>query len=181
MRESAQAALSYVRAHARAIKASDDFYDKHDIHIHVPAGAVPKDGPSAGVTMVTALASLFSGRPVRPRLAMTGEVTLSGKILPIGGVKEKVLGARRAGIKTVILPERNRKDFMEDIPEEVRAELHFEFVDEVSQVLKLALTPATTPATEAKSNGRARATGRRRQLKAARIPATVSAEQLSDA
>src|SRR5205814_1204681 len=123
MRESAQAALSYVRGHAKEFGASEDFYEKHDIHIHVPAGATPKDGPSAGITMTTALASLFSGRPVKPRIAMTGEVTLSGKVLPIGGVKEKVLGARRAGIRTVILPQRNRKDLMEDLPEEVRKEM----------------------------------------------------------
>ncbi len=141
MRESAQAALSYVRAHAEEIGAQEDFYEKHDIHIHVPAGAVPKDGPSAGITMTTALASLFSGRPVKPRLAMTGEVTLSGKVLPIGGVKEKVLAARRAGITTVILPERNRKDFLEDIPEEVRKEMRFEFVEDVGRVLQLALEP----------------------------------------
>lgn len=141
MKESAQAALSYVRAHAAEIGAPIDFYEKNDVHIHVPAGAVPKDGPSAGVTMTTALASLFSGRPVKPLIAMTGEVTLSGKVLPIGGVKEKVLAARRAGIKTVILPARNRKDLMEDIPEEVRKELKFEFVDDVSKVLALALTP----------------------------------------
>ncbi|HZP81135.1 MAG TPA: S16 family serine protease, partial [Chthonomonadaceae bacterium] len=141
MRESAQAALSYVRAHAQEIGAPDDFYEKHDIHIHVPAGAIPKDGPSAGITMTTALASLFSGRTVKPLLAMTGEVTLSGKVLPIGGVKEKVLGARRAGIETVLLPERNRKDLMEDLPEEIRKEMRFEFVDDVRQVLELALEP----------------------------------------
>jgi len=142
MRESAQAALSYVRAHATEIGAPSDFYDKHDIHIHVPAGGIPKDGPSAGVTMTTALASLFSGRLARPLLAMTGEVTLTGKVLPIGGVKEKVLGARRAGIKTILLPERNRKDLMEDLPEEIREEIQFHFVKDVSEVLKLALEPS---------------------------------------
>lgn len=139
MRESAETALSYVRAHARAIGAPIDFYDKHDIHIHVPAGAIPKDGPSAGITLTTALASLFSGRRVRSRLAMTGEVTLSGRVLPIGGVKEKVLAARGAGIRMLVLPERNRKDLLEDIPEKVRKELHFEFVEDVMQVLDLAL------------------------------------------
>ncbi len=150
MKESAHAALSYVRAHAREIGAPEDFYEKHDIHIHVPAGATPKDGPSAGITITTALASLFSGRPLKPRLAMTGEVTLSGKVLPIGGVKEKTLAARRAGIQTVILPARNRKDLLEDIPEEVQKELHFEFVEDVSQVLKLALEPPAAPDDERK-------------------------------
>lgn len=141
MKESAQAALSYVRAHAVELGAPADFYEKHDIHIHVPAGAIPKDGPSAGVTMITALASLFSGRLAKPLLAMTGEITLSGKVLPIGGIKEKVLGARRAGIRTVILPERNRKDLMEDLPEDVRTEITFHFVKEVKQVLDQALEP----------------------------------------
>ena len=149
MRESAQAALSYVRAHAAEIGAPNDFYEKHDIHIHVPAGAIPKDGPSAGITMTTALASLFSGRAAKPLLAMTGEVTLSGKVLPIGGIKEKALGARRAGIKTVLLPERNRKDVMEDLPVEVHKEMNFIFVTDVGKVLELAL--------EAKDGGEAQA------------------------
>jgi ATP-dependent Lon protease len=142
MKESAQAALSYVRAHGTEHGASADFYEKNDIHIHVPAGAIPKDGPSAGITMTTALASLFSGRSVQPRLAMTGEVTLSGKVLPIGGVKEKVLAAHRAGIRTIILPERNRKEFREDVPDEVQKEVRFQFVSEVKQVLDLALEPS---------------------------------------
>jgi len=163
MRESAQTALSYVRAHSKEIGAQDDFYEKHDIHIHVPAGAIPKDGPSAGITMTTALASLFSGRPVRPRLAMTGEVTLSGKVLPIGGVKEKVLGARRAGVQTVILPERNKKDFREDVPEEVQKELRFVFVDDVKEVLNLALEPAPAAGRSARGrNGRTQTAGARR-------------------
>jgi ATP-dependent Lon protease len=139
MKESAQAALSYVRAHARQIGAPLDFYEKNDVHIHVPAGAIPKDGPSAGITMTTALASLFSGRLVKPLLAMTGEVTLSGRVLPVGGVKEKVLGARRAGITTIVLAEKNRKDILEDLPDEVRENMRFEFVTDVSQVLELAL------------------------------------------
>lgn len=140
MRESAQAALSYARAHATELGAPEDFYAKHDIHIHVPAGATPKDGPSAGITMATALASLFTGRPVRPRLAMTGEITLSGKVLPVGGIKEKVLAAHRAGIKTIILPKRNEKDLKEDVPEEVRRALKIHPVTDVSEVLKLALS-----------------------------------------
>jgi len=157
MKESAQAALSYVRAHAAEYGAPADFYEKNDIHIHVPAGAIPKDGPSAGITMTTALASLFSGRPVRPRLAMTGEVTLSGKVLPIGGLKEKVLAARRAGIQTIIAPERNRKDFLEDIPEETRGSMTFHFVSDVKQVLELALEPkGAKPAERVHRNGRDR-------------------------
>ncbi len=149
MKESAQAALSYVRAHAREIGAPLDFYEKNDVHIHVPAGAIPKDGPSAGITMTTALASLFSGRRVKPLLAMTGEVTLSGRVLPVGGVKEKVLGARRAGITTIVLCEKNRKDIMEDLPDEVRENMRFEFVTDVSQVLDLALeAPADSQAKE---------------------------------
>ncbi len=143
MKESAQAALSFVRANADEIGVPTDFYEKHDIHIHVPAGAIPKDGPSAGITMATALASLFSGRKVKPLLAMTGEVTLSGRVLPIGGIKEKALGARRSGIKTIVLPEKNRKDVMEDLPAEVRNDIKFEFVTDVRQVLELALEPRT--------------------------------------
>ncbi len=148
MRESAQAALSWVRAHAAELGAPVDFYDRNDIHIHVPAGAIPKDGPSAGIAMTTALASLFTGRLARPLLAMTGEITLSGKVLPIGGVKEKVLGARRAGIKTVLLPEKNSKDLMEDLPESIRSEMTFHFVKDVSEALALALEPTSQPAAQ---------------------------------
>jgi len=151
MKESAQAALSFVRSHAEELGAPLDFYEKHDIHIHVPAGAIPKDGPSAGITMTTALASLFSGRMVRPLLAMTGEVTLSGRVLPIGGIKEKALGARRAGIKMIVVPERNRKDVLEDLPEEVRNEVKIEFVTDVRQVLELALEPKARPSVQADS------------------------------
>ncbi len=145
MKESAQAALSYVRAHAADIGVAADFYDKTDLHIHVPAGGVPKDGPSAGVTMTSAIASLLSGRPIKPALAMTGEVTLSGKVLPVGGIKEKVLAAKRAGIRTVILPERNRKDLMEDIPEDLRRDMTFIYAGNVQQVLDAALTPIDAP------------------------------------
>jgi ATP-dependent Lon protease len=141
MKESAQAALSYVRAHARDLHIKPDFYAKSDLHIHVPAGGVPKDGPSAGVTLTTALASLLSGRPVKAALAMTGEVTLSGKVLPVGGIKEKVLAARRAGIKTVILPERNKKELLEDIPEVLRKDMSFIFARNVDEVLDAALEP----------------------------------------
>jgi ATP-dependent Lon protease len=148
MKESAQTALSYVRAHAGDLHIAPDFYEKSDLHIHVPAGAVPKDGPSAGVTMTSAIASLLSGRPIKPALAMTGEVTLSGKVLPVGGIKEKVLAAKRAGIKTIILPERNRKDLMEDIPAELRKGMSFIFAKNVADVLDAALQPMDAPKAE---------------------------------
>jgi ATP-dependent Lon protease len=135
MRESAQAALSYVRGHAGM---PDDWFAKHDLHIHVPAGAIPKDGPSAGVTMVTALMSLLTGRAVRREVAMTGEVTLTGQVLPIGGLKEKALAAQRAGIKTVIAPADNEVD-IDDIPEHLRRRLDFHFVRDVDEVLAVAL------------------------------------------
>ncbi|MDH7601417.1 MAG: endopeptidase La [Armatimonadota bacterium] len=141
MKESAQAALSYVRAHAKELGIPEDFYSKYDIHLHVPAGAIPKDGPSAGVTMVTALASLLSGRRVKPRTAMTGEITLRGKVLPVGGIKEKILAARRAGVETVIIPKDNKKDVEEDVPANVRNSMKIEYVDSVAQVLALALEP----------------------------------------
>ncbi len=149
MKESAQTALSYVRAHAAALHIKPDFYEKSDLHIHVPAGAVPKDGPSAGVTMTSAIASLLSGRPIKPALAMTGEVTLSGKVLPVGGIKEKVLAAKRAGIKTIILPERNRKDLMEDIPEDLRRGISFIFASNVHEVIDAALQPLDAPKVKA--------------------------------
>jgi ATP-dependent Lon protease len=138
MKESAQAALSYVRSHAEELGVNKDFFEKSDIHIHVPAGAIPKDGPSAGVTMTAALVSLLTGRPAKNDLAMTGEITLRGKVMPIGGVKEKVLAARRAGIKTVILPERNMND-LEDVPEELRREMTFVPVERIEQVIAAAL------------------------------------------
>ncbi len=140
MRESAQAALSYVRGHWREVapKLDEDWFAKHDIHVHVPAGAVPKDGPSAGVAMTVALSSLISGRPVRNDVAMTGEVTLTGQVLPIGGLKEKSLAAQRAGIKRVLVPQRNEGDVAE-IPEHERSELEFVYVDEVSKAIEAAL------------------------------------------
>jgi ATP-dependent Lon protease len=116
-----------------------DYWETSDLHVHVPAGAIPKDGPSAGVTLVTALVSLMTQRPVRSDLSMTGEVTLSGRVLPVGGIKEKVLGARRAGIKTIILPKRNEKNLIEDVPSQVREGMTFHLVDTVDQVLNLAL------------------------------------------
>jgi ATP-dependent Lon protease len=141
MKESAQAAMSYIRSRADKLGIPGDFYDKSDIHVHVPAGAIPKDGPSAGVTIAASLASLLSGRPVRSDLAMTGEITLRGKVLPVGGIKEKVLAARRAGIRTVVLPRRNEHD-LDDIPPELRAEMETLFVDTVDEVLALALREA---------------------------------------
>ncbi len=139
MKESVTAALSYLRSHSDELKIAPDFYEKSEIHVHVPAGAVPKDGPSAGVTMLTALTSLVTGRKVKPRLAMTGELTLSGQVLPVGGIKEKVLAAHRAGVDTLILPDQNQKDYMEDVPEEIRAKLNTNFVKRADQVLRLAL------------------------------------------
>src|SRR5579885_2071295 len=138
MKESAQAALSYIRSRAERLGIAPDFFDKSDIHVHVPAGGIPKDGPSGGVTIAASLASLLTGRPVRPDVAMTGEITLRGKVLPVGGIKEKVLAARRAGIHTVILPRRNERD-LEDIAPELRQELEFVFVDTVDEVLSTAL------------------------------------------
>jgi ATP-dependent Lon protease len=138
MKESAQAALSYVRAKAKDLGISDDIFEEVDIHLHVPAGAVPKDGPSAGVTMAAALASLLTGRNVRDDVGMTGEITLRGQVLPVGGIKEKVLAAHRAGLKTVILPKQNEKD-LEDIPDEAQKNLNFVLVEHVDDVFEAAL------------------------------------------
>jgi ATP-dependent Lon protease len=141
MRESAQAALSYVWSNAEALDLDPKVFEGKAVHVHVPAGAIPKDGPSAGVAIMTALASLASRRPVRSDVAMTGEITLRGKVLPVGGIKEKVLAAHRAGIRTVILPRRNERD-LEDVPEELRRQLRFVLVDDAEEVLQHALAPA---------------------------------------
>jgi ATP-dependent Lon protease len=145
MKESARIALSYVRGHADALDIDEDAFDGREFHLHVPAGAIPKDGPSAGITMTTALASLLSGRPVKHTVGMTGEVTLQGRVLPIGGLKQKVLAAHAAGLTDVILPERNRAD-LDDVPEEVRDAMAFHPVMSIGEVLDLALEPAQTPA-----------------------------------
>ncbi len=141
MKESAQAGYSYIRSVAKSLEIPEDFYQKMDVHIHVPEGAIPKDGPSAGITMATALASALSYRAVRSDLAMTGEITLRGKVLPVGGIKEKVLAARRAGVTTIILCEENRKD-LEEVPPDVRQDLKFVFVEHMDEVLANALVPA---------------------------------------
>ncbi|MGH7893987.1 MAG: endopeptidase La, partial [Candidatus Binatia bacterium] len=141
MKESAQAALSYVRSRAERLGIAPDFFEHADLHVHVPGGAIPKDGPSAGITMAAAIASLLTGRAIRPGLAMTGEITLRGRVLPVGGIKEKVLAAKRAGIDTVILPRRNEKDLV-DVPESVRTTMRFHFVDTMDEVLDQALLPA---------------------------------------
>jgi ATP-dependent Lon protease len=138
MKESASAALSFIRSHAKQLNIDEDFFTKHDIHVHVPAGAIPKDGPSAGVTMLTALVSLLTNKKIRKDLAMTGEITLRGQVLPVGGIKEKMLAAHRAGIKMIIMPKQNEKD-LADIPEKVRKDMDFHFVDKMMDVIKLAL------------------------------------------
>ena len=138
MKESASAARTYLRANSDKFKIDPEFYEKYDVHIHVPAGAVPKDGPSAGITMFTALYSLFTEKCVKDNLAMTGEITLRGMVLPVGGIKEKVLAAKRAGIETVIIPDKNRKD-LEEIPKKNIKDLTFYFVKDVDEVIKLAI------------------------------------------
>jgi ATP-dependent Lon protease len=138
MKESAQAAISYVHANAEKLGLDDSVFDRSDFHIHVPAGAIPKDGPSAGVTLYTAIASLLMGKSVRPDVAMTGEITLRGMVLQVGGIKEKVLAAHRAGIKRIVMPKRNEKDLLE-IPEEIRKDMSFRFVTRMDEVLPLVL------------------------------------------
>jgi ATP-dependent Lon protease len=146
MKESAQAALSLVKARAASLDIDPQLFEKSDVHVHVPAGATPKDGPSAGVAMFVALTSLLTSRPVRSDVAMTGEISLRGLVLPIGGVKEKVLAALRAGIKTVMLPTRNQRD-LDDIPADARAQIEFVWMDEVDDAIATALSPVKTAET----------------------------------
>ena len=138
MKESAQAALSYIRSKSKDLTIPEDFFEENDIHLHVPAGAIPKDGPSAGVSMFTALTSLLSNRPVRSDVAMTGEITLRGLVLPVGGIKEKVLAAKRSGINKVILPKKNENN-LEEIPENVKNGMEFYLVENMEQVIERAL------------------------------------------
>ena len=141
MRESAQIAHSYVRSKSNQLGVDPRVFEKTDVHVHIPAGAIPKDGPSAGVTILMAMASLFSGRPVRSDIGMTGEVTLRGRMLPVGGIKMKVLAAHRAGLKTVILPKRNERD-LDELPDDVRNTMKFVPVEGIDEALKVALLPA---------------------------------------
>jgi ATP-dependent Lon protease len=149
MQESAQAAFSYAKARYLELGIDPEVLENFDIHVHIPEGAIPKDGPSAGITMATALVSVLTQRPIRKEVAMTGEITLRGNVLPIGGVKEKMLAARRAKLKTVIMPEANRRD-LDDLPKEIREDLTFVFVDHVRQVFDAALLPAKAAAKAAR-------------------------------
>jgi ATP-dependent Lon protease len=144
MKESGQAAYSYAKANAASLGIDVEEFEKFDIHVHIPEGAIPKDGPSAGITMATALVSVLSGRKIRKDLAMTGEITLRGNVLPIGGVKEKLLAATRAKIKTVVLPASNKRN-IEDLPQEIRDHLNFIFVDDVRQVFDVAFVAPRKP------------------------------------
>ncbi len=170
MKESATAALSYVRSNAIALGLPANVFEGQNVHIHVPAGAIPKDGPSAGVTMVTVLVSLASGRKVRSDVAMTGEITLRGKVMPIGGIKEKVLAAYRSGIRTIIMPRKNEMDLMEDLPKELREQMTFVFATEIRQVLDAALEPVSERSEKpaAESNGTTRPRRRKGEKAAAK-------------
>src|SRR6266699_3838341 len=167
MKESAMAALSYVRSNAEALGLPQNVFEGQQVHIHVPAGAIPKDGPSAGVTMVTVLVSLASGRKVRSDVAMTGEITLRGKVLPIGGAKEKVLAAYRSGIRTVILPKKNEQDLLEDLPKELREEMRFVFVTDIREVLNAALEDGSEKEAKGKEEANSHERPKRRRTEKA--------------
>jgi ATP-dependent Lon protease len=167
MKESAQAALSYVRSKAKEIGIEDKAFEKSDIHLHVPEGATPKDGPSAGVTMATAIASLMTNRVVRDDVAMTGEITLRGRVLPVGGIKEKVIAAHRVGLKRVILPKRNEKD-LDDLPDDVRKQLTFVFAEKVTDVFDAALSRTAIKASGGNGHNGAEGTSKRKTPQAAK-------------
>ena len=158
MQESARAALSYLRTRAKSLKIDAESFDKSDIHLHVPAGATPKEGPSAGIALTVALASLFTERPVRSEVALTGEITLRGRVLPVGGIRDKVMAAQRAGIKTVILPRKNETD-LEEVPQAIRKQVHFALVEQMDEVLELALEPE--PVLNKGGSGKQRGAGRK--------------------
>jgi ATP-dependent Lon protease len=165
MKESAQAALSYARTHAKQYGMKEDFFANNELHIHVPEGAIPKDGPSAGITMATAMISVLTGRPVRRSVAMTGEITLRGNVLPIGGLKEKILAAKRAGIDTIVCPKLNKKE-LDEVQPQIKRSLKFHLVEHIDEVLKIALLP------EARGAG-AKAAGKPIPVKTRVKPATV--------
>jgi ATP-dependent Lon protease len=155
MQESAQAALTYTRSQARKLDIDDETFERTDVHIHLPEGAVPKDGPSAGISLAVALISAFTNRPVRRDVSMTGEITLRGRMLAVGGVREKALAARRAGIKTFVLPRKNKSD-LQEIPKKLRQDIQFVLVDHVDDVLEVVLgppLPLPEPAEEGEENG----------------------------
>jgi ATP-dependent Lon protease len=160
MNESARAAMSYVRSRAEKLGLHDEFFNKSDIHLHIPSGAQPKDGPSAGVTIATALVSLASNRKMKPQVGMTGEITLRGQVLPIGGVKEKVLAGHRIGLKTIILPKRNKQD-LDDVPDEIKKSMKFVFVEAVDEVLDAALEPARKAKQEKATPSRKKSTSKK--------------------
>ena len=176
MQESARAAMSYVRSHAEQLGLELNFFEKSDFHLHIPAGAQPKDGPSAGVTIATALTSLISGRMVKPALGMTGEITLRGQVLPIGGVKEKVLAGHRNGLRTIILPKRNKPD-LDDVPEEIKNVMTFIFAENVDDVLAAALEPAPKTRRKAKTQIKTKVNARRQpeQIQEPTIEETTNA------
>jgi ATP-dependent Lon protease len=180
MKESASAALSYLKSRASSLGIDPLLFDKNDIHVHVPAGAQPKEGPSAGVTVLTAMASLLTGRPVRDDVAMTGEITLRGRVLPIGGIKEKVLGAHRAGLRRVLLPRRNEAD-LDDIPADLRKEMQLVLIESIDEVLREALTPRLVAVSSNGSDGGATGAGAGRAAKSARARPAQPSRQAAKA